>query len=392
MNRSKLYSAYLLDNVIPFWLLHSLDQEFGGYYTCLERDGRIYDTDKFVWLQGRGVWTYAMMYNQVEKKQEWLDAALLGADFLLKHGRDKVGNWYFSLTREGVPLQYAYNIFSDCFAAMAFAQLYKATTNEEYAVVAKMTFDNILRRKDNPKGQYSKTIPGARDLKGFSLPMILCNLVLEIEHLLDSDLVEQTLREGVDEVMNTFYKVELGIILENVSLDGSIVDSHEGRLINPGHGLEAMWFVMDIATRWKDKSLIDKCVEISLQLLSYGWDEEFGGIYYFRDLKGSPLLQLEWDQKLWWVHVEALVTCLKGYELTGNSQLKQWYEVLHNYVWDHFVDHEYGEMFGYLDRRGDPLFTLKGGKWKGCFHVPRALYQLWVTSVRIEERGAVLSN
>ena len=34
-------------------------------------------------------------------------------------------------------------------------------------------------------------------------------------------------------------------------------------------------------------------------------------------------------------------------------------------------------MVRYLNRRGEVLLPLKGGKWKGCFHVPRGLYQLW---------------
>jgi mannose/cellobiose epimerase-like protein (N-acyl-D-glucosamine 2-epimerase family) len=42
----------------------------------------------------------------------------------------------------------------------------------------------------------------------------------------------------------------------------------------------------------------------------------------------------------------------------------------------HFPDPQYGEWFGYLNRRGEVLLPLKGGKWKGCFHVPRGMYQI----------------
>lgn len=380
------YRDYLLDQVVPFWVRNSLDKEYGGYFTCLQRDGEVYDTDKFIWLQCREVWTFSMLYNEIRTEKEWLDAALLGAEFLLKHGRNLDGHWYFSLNQKGEPLTEAYSIFSDCFASMAFAQLYKATGNDYYAGVAKATFDKILERRHAPKGRFAKGYPGIRDMKGFSLPMILCNLVLEIEHLLDKDLVEKVLREGVHEVMDVFYKEEYGLILENVSVKGEVVDSFEGRLINPGHGLEAMWFVIDIAKRWKDKPLIDQCVKVILQLLEFGWDTEHGGIYYFRDIKDYPLQQLEWDQKLWWVHLEALVAVFKGYEVTNDTRLLDWMECLHDYVWNHFVDSEYGEMYGYLARNGDPLFYSKGGKWKGFFHVPRALFQLWKTAERIEAK------
>lgn len=60
---AKLYKNELLENVLPFWLNHSQDLEFGGYYTCLNRNGDVFDTDKFIWLQGREVWLFSMLYH-----------------------------------------------------------------------------------------------------------------------------------------------------------------------------------------------------------------------------------------------------------------------------------------------------------------------------------------
>ena len=86
------YRDELLGNVLPFWLEHSQDKEFGGYFTCLNRDGSVFDTDKFIWLQGREVWLFAMLYNQVERRPEWLDCAVRGAEFLRRYGHD--GDYY----------------------------------------------------------------------------------------------------------------------------------------------------------------------------------------------------------------------------------------------------------------------------------------------------------
>ncbi|MBL7700559.1 MAG: AGE family epimerase/isomerase [Chitinophagaceae bacterium] len=382
-NYIHLYQDALLNDVVPFWERNSPDKINGGFFTCLDRQGQVYDTDKFIWLQGRQVWTFSMLYNNLEKRQSWLDLALHGADFLEKHGRDEDGNWYFSLTREGRPLTAPYNIFSDCFATMAFAQLYKATGVEKYRKIATDTFDNILKRKNNPAGKYSKKMPGVRPLQGFSLPMILSNLVLEIEHTLPKQMVEETIAESVNLVMNVFYKPEYGVILENVLDTGEFCDCYEGRLINPGHGLEATWFMMDIAKRQNNPALMQKAVSVAIQLMEYGWDKEYGGIFYFLDLKGAPPQQLEWDQKLWWVHQEASLALLKGYYYTGNGECWSWYKKLHDYTWSHFPDKKYGEWFGYLNRRGEVLLPLKGGKWKGCFHAPRFLLQGWKTFERM---------
>lgn len=372
------YRDELLERVLPFWLEKSQDKEYGGYFTCLDRRGEVFDTDKFIWLQGRQVWMFSMLYNKVERRQEWLDCALQGGEFLRKYGHDGKLNWYFSLTREGRPLVEPYNIFSYTFATMAFGQLSLATGNAEYAEIAKRTFDIVLSKTDNPKGHWNKAYPGTRNLKNFALPMILCNLALEIEPLLDEDFLIRTIDTCIHEVMEVFLRPELGgIIVENVELDGSLSDTFDGRLLNPGHAIEAMWFIMDLGERLGRKDLIEKAAQTTLRMLEYGWDKQYGGIFYFMDRLGHPTQQLEWDQKLWWVHIESLISLLKAYRLTGSQESLQWFEKIHDYTWTHFRDDEYPEWWGYLDRRGQVLLDLKGGKWKGCFHVPRGLYQCW---------------
>lgn len=378
------YRVELLDSVLPFWLEKSQDMDFGGYLTCLDREGNVFDTDKFVWLQGREVWMFAMLYNKVEKRQEWLDCAVQGGEFLRKFGHDGDYNWYFSLTREGQPLVEPYNIFSYTFATMAFGQLALATGNKAYEQIATVTFEKILAKADNPKGQWNKAHAGTRELKNFALPMILCNLALEIEHLLDEEFLQQTIDTCIYEVMEVFYQPDLGLIVENVTLDGQLSDTFDGRLLNPGHAIEAMWFVMDLGERLNRPELIAKAVKIALDTLEYGWDKQHGGIFYFMDRKGCPPQQLEWDQKLWWVHVESLITMIKGYQLTGSQECLAWFEKLHNYTWGHFKDSEHPEWYGYLNRQGEVLLNLKGGKWKGCFHVPRGLYQCWKTLEKCE--------
>jgi N-acylglucosamine 2-epimerase len=374
-----LYRNELTDSILPFWMKNSPDRRFGGYYTCLTREGKVFDTDKFIWLQGREVWCFSFMYANLEARPEWKEMAILGADFLEKYGRDAEGNWYFSLTEDGRPLVQPYNIFSDCFACMAFAALYRIVPEERYRKIALDTFENILSRQSDWKGIYNKSYPGTRPLRNFSLPMILCNLALEMEGILGKERVDGMIPAVVHEVMGIFLQPESGLVLENVAPDGSFVDSFEGRLLNPGHTLEAMWFIMDLGKRIGDEALIGSARDVMLRTLDKGWDQEYGGIFYFLDVKGYPPQQLEWDQKLWWVHVEALVAMAKAWKFTGDERCAEWFRILHDYTWSHFRDPEHPEWFGYLNRRGEVLLPLKGGKWKGCFHVPRSLYQVWKT-------------
>ena len=263
------YRKELYDSVLPFWLDKSQDKEYGGYFTCLNRDGAVFDTDKFVWLQGREIWMFAMLYNQVEKNPAWLACAEQGARFLEKYGHDGNFDFYFSLTREGKPIIAPYNIFSNTFACMAFAQLAVATGNEHYADVARKTFDRILARRPNPKGKWLKAVPGTRPMKDFALPMIICNMALEIEPIIeDRTLLDKTIDEALHEVFDVFYQPDLGVMVENLAPDGSLIDCFEGRRVNPGHDLEALWFMMNLGIRLHRRDIIDKSMEIALRVIS----------------------------------------------------------------------------------------------------------------------------
>jgi len=374
----KQYKDALLEDVIPFWEKHSLDRQCGGYFSCLDRKGNVFDTDKFMWLQGRQVWTFSKLYNNVERRPGWLEIAKLGVDFLKKHGRDDGGNFYFALRRDGEPMVAPYNIFSDSFACLGFSQYALASGDDEARQIALDTYHNILRRLDNPKGRWSKAQRGARAFQTLVMPMILSNLTLELDWALEASERDRVLEESVHQVMDLCVDKERLITFENVNPDGSHCDCLDGRVVSPGHGIEAMWFMMAVARRRNDRAMIQRCAEVALSLLDFGWDKKHGGIFYFRDATyGAPADRLDWDQKLWWVHLETLVSLLMGYNLTRRRQLWKAFQKVHDWTWEHFADPRYGEWFGYLRREGQPLLTIKGGKWKGCFHVPRGLYMVW---------------
>ena len=150
---------------------------------------------------------------------------------------------------------------------------------------------------------------------------------------------------------------------------------------------------MNYANLTKNASLLEKALNILRWSLELGWDKEYGGIYYFRDVYDRPCEQLEHDMKLWWVHDEALIATLLAYNLTGDAYYAEWYERVHSYVFSHFPDREYGEWYGYLHRDGTVSHTQKGSLWKGPYHLPRALMlceQILTDMEKGETVGALL--
>lgn len=369
----KHYETYLLDNCIPFWMEHCLDNKFGGYLTCLDRCGNVYNTDKSVWFQGRGTWLFSKLYNVVEQKQEWLNAAKLGYDFLVRHGFNTDGRMFFTVTQDGRPLQKRRYVFSETFAIIACVEYYKASGDEQALKIARETFLRVIDIYNDPSKTLPKIDPNTRVTKSLALPMILLSTIQVLREVDKDPVYDKLSGEILETIFKDFFKPEQKALFEHVGVNGERLDSPQGRCINPGHSIETAWFLMHEGIYRNDKKIIDNALEILEWSLELGWDKEYGGLLYFVDIEGKPCEQLEWDMKLWWPHTEALYALLLAYDITKDPVYESWYNKIHNWSFEHFEDKEYGEWYGYLHRDGTVSNTLKGSMWKGPFHLPRAL-------------------
>jgi N-acylglucosamine 2-epimerase len=373
----RIYRDGLLEDTVPFWVKHGVDRECGGFLTFLDRDGSVFGTDKPVWLQARYVWVFSRLYNEVEKRQEWLDLAKHGLDFLLKHCFDDDGRMFFVVTRDGTPLRKRRYLFSECFAAIAMAEYARATGDDAIRQRAADLFDLILRYHKTPGLLPPKDIPGVRPMKAHAMPMILLATSQILRQVDDRPVYRETIDESMREVFDHFCHPEFGAVLENVGPNGEFIDTPEGRSVLPGHAIETSWFIMEEGRYRHDLALSLKALPILEWSLERGWDEQHGGLLYYNDLRGLPCVQYEWDMKLWWPHTEALYATLLAYHLTGDEKWAKWYEKVHEYTFAHFPDPEFGEWFGYLHRDGSVSHRMKGNLWKGFFHLPRAQLLCW---------------
>lgn len=369
----QIYEKELFERVLPFWEQHSPDSDHGGYFNCLDQDGTVYDTRKHVWLQGRQVWLFSTLYNNEAKRPEWLNLAKLGADFLDKHAVRDDHRAYFSLTRTGDPLWMQRKIFSECFCVMAFAEYGRASGNDYFIDKAHTLFNQVWQWKDDLSHVGRPSFSGQPPSRSLAIPMILLNL---IEVLAGDDW--HSWRSNIDRCIEDLLlhvHEDRRLVFEHVSPGGDFINTIEGRLLNPGHAIEAGWFMLHWALRLGDESLKQRAVRITRWSLERGWDSAHGGIFYFLDSEGFSPTQLEWNMKLWWPHTEALYACLLNYSVTGSERDLRDFEKVHNYTFSRFPDGDHGEWFGYLDRRGDVSQRFKGGPYKGCFHTPRSLFQ-----------------
>ncbi len=372
-----------LDSCVEFWLKHGMDAEHGGVYTCLDRTGKVYSTDKSVWMQGRCAWTFAHLCRHYGENPAWMAAAKSCLDFLEKHciNHDAGGRMYFTVTAEGRPLRQRRYSFSEGFYAIANAEYYGLTGEPLYLERARKAYHMIYNLTnglmEDPTGLGPKTIAETRTGRGLGEPMIFLNII-SIMRRIDPDntaLYDQHSKECTDKIINFHYHPELGCTLESVALDGTPELWHTaGRVVNPGHDIECSWFMMDEAL-YRDNDELHKTAEDIFRLaIEAGWDKEYEGLLYFIDAQGLPTEAYEHDMKLWWPHNEIMIAASKAYQNTGDEYYLNWLYKTVEYCKNHFADPEYGEWYGYLRRDGLPTMpSTKGSTFKGPFHVPRAL-------------------
>jgi N-acylglucosamine 2-epimerase len=373
----ELYRHTLFEDVVPFWLNNSVDRKHGGFLNCLDRDGSVYSIDKAMWIQCRAVWMFAKLYNEVERKPEWIEAARNGYDFIRKYGFDADGRMFFVVTRDGKPLRRSRYLFTETFGVIACAEYSRAACDENALEKARDLYRLIVDLYRNPGRLMPKIIPETRTTRAHGMSMILLATTQELRRVLEDPLHKEVIDQSLHDVLNFFVKPEEKALFEVVGPNGERLRSPEGRCINPGHAIETSWFMMHESCHRNDRFLLNSALDVLRWSLELGWDKEFGGLLYFVDIEGKPAEQLEWDMKLWWPHTEALYALLLAYHLTGNSIYEEWYERVHQWSFGHFPDSQYGEWFGYLHRDGSLASRLKGSMWKGPFHLPRALLYGW---------------
>ncbi|HEX6926690.1 MAG TPA: AGE family epimerase/isomerase [Longimicrobiaceae bacterium] len=373
-----LYRDTLLTDCIPFWLRHGVDYEHGGIMTALDRDGTVIDTDKGIWQQGRFAWMMATLYSEVEPREEWLVQARRTLDFLEARGFDDDGQMFFLVTREGRPLRKRRYVFSEAFAAAAFAAYARAAGDEAAASRAREIFGSFLRYTTTPGLLEPKVDPRVRPMRGIGVPMITINLAQVIRETIGDPRCEAEIDRCIEEIRRYHVKPELEVVMESVGPTGELIDHFDGRTLNPGHAIEAAWFILHEAKlRGRDPELIRLGTQMLDWMWERGWDDEYGGLFYYRDLRGLPVQEYWHDMKFWWPHCEATIATLLAYQLTGEERYARWHRLVHDWSFAHFPDPEYGEWYGYLHRDGSLSVRLKGNVWKGPFHLPRMLLYCW---------------
>ena len=365
------YKQALQIDILPFWLDHAIDNVNGGIFTQLDKKGNLYGQEKSVWFQGRALWVFAKAYNLIEKNAAYLAAAKTIFEFLPRC-TDTDGRMFFTVTADGRGLQKRRYYFSETFAAIGCAEYYKASGDKRALEMAMQYFEVAYACYTGARKTQPKIDPENFPAKALSPIMILLSTAQVMRTLPNTDtaLYSRIAAACADEILHGGFLTSYRL-LENVSTDGKPLDAPAGRIVNPGHSMEAAWFLMAEGLTVKNSEMLEAGKRIIDLTLPLGYDEKHGGLIAFTDALGKPPMQLEWDMKLWWPQCEAMIALRLAGELFGEDKYRTYYERLLAYTQEYFVDREDSEWYGYLHYDNTVSTTLKGNIFKGPFHIPR---------------------
>jgi len=426
------YKGHLFNVIVPFWMRFGIDRENGSFFTCFNNAGdKLLSKHKYVWSQGRFLWMLSRLYygfkgyvDEITQK-EYLHAAEKGAKFLKQYAILPNGNCAWVLDEKGNPIlvdkrgvvrkaekgeEYDLGIGADQFLVYGMGEYARASGDSEYFDFALELFDSVIKRLKT--GSY-KTAPHFKPsgfkTHGESMIMLetaqeLANIARFFEHPSERRLLEVA-KESMHETLNNFVIKDEKILLEMLREDNRpATETMLGSYVNPGHSLEDAWFIMHFAKRVSDKEAMKTAVEIVRWMTTLGWDPEFGGLFQFVHKNGGKpkgyiseenkndhmIMELSenWDNKLWWVHSEALYALILAYENSGDEWFMKTYWKFHEYVFKTFPNpnREIGEWIQIRNRRGNPEDKVVALPVKDPYHISRAFMHIIKSLERLAER------
>ncbi len=369
------YREVLFHQVIPFWMRHGFDREYGGIGNILDDEGNTLNHDKYLWSQGRALWTFSALCNHVGERPEWREFADHIFAYLQTHGRDAGGRWMYRLDKGGKTLDGAVNIYVDGFVLHGLTEYYRLTGNAEALAMALETHDQVRDRLSVCGGYDVFPFHIPEGMRTLDVPMAFSWFFYHLGEAADRrDILGRGIRYS-EEILTRFYRPDLDVILQFVPWDGGFSDAPVGRTFTPGTVFEAMWFGMNIFSRMGDPARVAECCAHLERHLHRAWDVRDGGFPLVVDVDGNHPAGAykNPDCKPWWVQVEALVATAYAWHFTGQAWCLDWHAKIHEWVLA-LYPHASGEWRQWLDRRGNPMPS-EALPVKDPFHLPRALLQ-----------------
>jgi len=384
---------WLFDDFLPFMDKFVVDHEYGGFMCNTDREGKNITTNKRTWFEGRGIWVYSYLFNNVSDDRQYLDIARKSVEFIMKQNPTGGELMPAGYTREGKPLRDEPDpiFYGDMFVANGFQEYSKAAGDPEYWDMAKRIVLKCVDIYDNRPGYHPlRNADGEIEVErprilGHWFMLLRCTTQM-LEKKRD-DQLEEINNRAVDAIMNKHHNPGFDLIVEYMHHDFTPIDGAHGQHVG-GHSPETLWMVLAEAVRRKDKALFDRAAAYLKRHCEVLWDDVYGGMM----LGLTNVDENTWNTgKALWLQEEILVGTLMIAEHLGLDWAKEWYSRQYAYTLDKFPLRQYGYPLWnlYADRK---VTFEKEYTRVGNFHHPRHLMMNLLALDRMIGRGGKLSG
>jgi N-acylglucosamine 2-epimerase len=394
LNLDQIYKQYhhdLFDEFLPNMDKFVIDHDLGGFMCVVDiSTGKQVSSNKSAWYEGRGLWTYSFLYNNLDKNPKYLEVARKSKDFILKHQPQGNEFWPAAFTKEGKEIPGENNIYCSLFIAEGLAEYAKASGEMQYLDQAKKIVLSCLERYDSPDYAYHVTylspsspkVPGPRVLGHW---MIFLRSATQLLEIAPDKNIEKLADRCVDAILNHHLNPEYKLFNELLNHDMSRPDNEFKDFAYMGHGIETLWMVMFEAARRKDKALFMKAADLFKRHVTVAHDTVYGG--YFRSLDHVDNNVWKVDKVLW-LQEEILIGSLFITEHLGNDWAKGVFQETYDYVHRTFVKPGYFFWISGADRNVKDEQKNRAEQ----YHHPRHLMLNLLALKRIMGRKGKVSN
>lgn len=391
----KDYRYWMFDDFLPFMDKFVIDHELGGFMCSVDRDGTQLSSGKSAWFEGRGIWTYAYLYNKLSHDPKHLETARKSVDFLMKINSDVNKPWPGSFNKDGVPAGGEPDIYGNLFIANGLQEYAKAKGNERCWDMAKEIMMSRIRYYDSPDYDYVVTysVPPGTTPPPLKAPrvtghwMVLLNLTTQMLEFKADPEVEAVAARSVDAFLNHHLNPDFNLINEVVNHDLSRNPDY-AQFSYTGHAIETLWMVLHEAVRRKDRALWDRAANLFKRHIEVAWDDVYGGAF-------RALFNVDKDEwaldKVTWLQEEILIGTMFMIEHTGDPWAKEWFAKVWKYANEKITLKQYGFPLWMVGGDRKMTFERKAGRCEH-FHHPRHLMQNILSLDRIIKRGGKMSG
>jgi mannose/cellobiose epimerase-like protein (N-acyl-D-glucosamine 2-epimerase family) len=373
----KQYEYDLYEDFLPFMEKYVIDHEFGGFMCNTDRDGTNITRDKNTWYEGRGIWVYSFLYNNLARESKYLDVAAKSAEFILKHTPSGDGLWPSAFSREGVPKgEPDTRGYGDLFVAGGLAEFARASGEKKYFDLAKETIAKVIRLYDREDyqpdagrsylGKDAAPTPGARVL---GVWMVLVNTATQMLDYLDDAEIRAVADRALEAIMTHHHNPDFDLLNEILNHDMSRPKNEYGQFSYTGHAIETLWMVLYEAARRKDKALFDLAARRFKRHVEVAWDDVYGGAFRSLDHVDKNIWKVD---KVLWLQEEVLIGSLFIAEHTGSAWARDIFNRMNGYIQEKFTLKQYGFPLWILSADRKVTFERHASR-VGNFHHPRHL-------------------